>query len=105
MVINATAVVIMWTSPQEPNGIILGYNVRISLPMQAEQVFMANLSTTITVTDLTPFTNYAAHIIAFNGVGNVTSNETSFTTAESGIEIKLHDINMYCYILFSPKQH
>ena len=86
MVINATAVVVMWTAPQEPNGIILGYNVTISLSMQAEQVINAELSTTITVTELTPFTNYAVLIIAFNGVGNVMSNETFFTTGESGMK-------------------
>lgn len=86
MVINATAVVVMWTAPQEPNGIILGYNVTISLSMQAEQVINAELSTTITVTELTPFTNYAVLIIAFNGVGSVMSNETFFTTGESGMK-------------------
>lgn len=88
IVINATAVVVNWTAPQEPNGIILGYHVIIS-PSQiaTELIFIAYLSTTITVTDLTPFTNYVARIISFNSVGNVTSNETSFTTGESGNDV------------------
>lgn len=76
----------MWTTPQQPNGIILGYNVRITSLSQAEQVFVANLSTTVTITDLIPFTNYSARIIAFNSVGSVVSNKSLFTTAESGMK-------------------
>ena len=85
-VINATTVIVMWTTPQQPNGIILGYNVRITSLSQAEQAFVANLSTTITITNLIPFTNYAARIIAFNSVGSVMSNESLFTTGESGMK-------------------
>ena len=99
-VINATAVVVTWTAPQEPNGIILGYNVSIGLPTQGEQVVVANLYTTLTITDLIPFTNYVAHIIAFNSVGYVMSNETLFTTGESGKNYNLHD-TIYIDILLS----
>ena len=73
--------------PQEPNGIILGYNVTVTSPMQGEQVVVTNLLMTIIVTDLTPFTNYVAHLIAFNSVGYAMSNEILFTTAESGNEV------------------
>ena len=75
--------------PQEPNGIILGYNITVSSPMQGERVVVANLLMTIIVKDLTPFTNYIAHVIAFNSVGYVMSNETLFITAESGNEVQL----------------
>ena len=90
-IINATAIVVTWTAPQEPNGIILGYNVSIG-----EQVFVANLFTTLTITDLTPFTNYVAHVVAFNSVGYVMSNETSFTTGESGMKYN-YMIQVYRY--------
>lgn len=95
-VVNATAVVVTWTIPQEPNGIILGYNVTISLPIQVatEQVLVANLSTTIIVTNLTPFTSYVAYVTAFNSVGNVMSNGTSFTTGESGMKYNFHYVNL-----------
>ena len=93
----------MWTTPQQPNGIILGYNVRITSLSQPEQVFVANLSTTVTITDLIPFTNYAARITAFNSVGSVVSNESLFTTAESGMKQHYMIYVMYTGILlFSP---
>lgn len=98
-VINATAVVVSWTTPQEPNGIILGYNVSITLPTQSEQIFVASLSTTLTIVDLTPFTSYVVRIIAFNSVGSVVSNGTSFTTAESGMKYN-YTIKIYIWIIF-----
>ena len=84
--INATIVLISWDVPMEPNGIILGYNVSIRLTSQsvALQALFADIPTTLVVTDLTPFTNYDVSVIAFNTVGSVTSNETSFTTGPSG---------------------
>jgi len=87
-VINATVVFISWDMPMESNGIIIGYNVSIRLTSQLMgfQVHFAGVSTTLVVTDLTPFTNYEASVIAFNSVGNVESNETSFTTGQSGKE-------------------
>lgn len=90
-IINATAVVVTWTAPQEPNGIILGYNVSIG-----EQVFVANLFTTLTITDLMPFTNYVVYVIAFNSVGYEMSNETLFTTGESGMKYN-YMIQVYRY--------
>ena len=76
-------------------------NVSISLSMQVatEQVFVANLSTTIIVTNLTPFTSYVVYITAFNSVGNVMSNGTSFTTGESGMKYKFHNANLQLFLL------
>lgn len=90
-VINATVVFISWDVPMKSNGIIIGYNVSIRLTSQSMgfQVHFAGVSTTLVVTDLTPFTNYEASVIAFNSVGSVESNETSFTTGQSGKECHL----------------
>jgi len=99
-IINATVVLINWDVPMESNGIIVGYNVSIRLASQsvAFRVHFAGMSTTLIVTDLTPFTSYKTSVIAFNSMGSVESNETSFTTGQSGKEchtVSVIDTNIF----------
>jgi hypothetical protein len=80
---NATTVLIEWSPPSQPNGMIQSYQV-ILFDGTTTDILEQGLSTSATVYDLTPFTVYQVTIMAFNTEGRVGSPATNITTGETG---------------------
>lgn len=82
-------VLIAWTTPEFPNGIILLYRVERSDRQGANLVTIGTLpgsASSLIVGDqtTTPFTEYSYRVIAENSAGAVVSAFTTFLTREAG---------------------
>ena len=63
-----TSIVLTWSPPQEPNGVIISYEVTYTV--NTFTVNTSDLSTTITIPSLTPQTRVSAiTVTAYTGIG------------------------------------
>ena len=63
-----TSIVLTWSPPQEPNGVIISYEVTYTVNIFT--VNTSDLSTTITIPSLTPQTRvFAITVTAYTGIG------------------------------------
>ena len=76
-----TTIGLRWDAPECPNGPITHYIITYN----GLTANTTNESTTFTLTDLEPFTNYTINVAAVNGVGvGNASNDITVQTAEGG---------------------
>ena len=78
-----TSIVLTWSPPQEPNGVIISYEVTYTVnDSNAIRVNTSDLSTTFTIPSLTPQTRVSAiTVTAYTRIGRgVHANLTSQTT-------------------------
>jgi len=82
---SPSELVATWTSPAEPNGVILFYTIQCSSSDTSTTTFVPGNRTQATVTGLDPYTNYSCYIIGNTsaGAGN-SSAARSARTDESG---------------------
>ena len=80
---NATTMLIEWTPPAQPNGMIQSYQLVLS-DGATTVVLEQGLSMSTMVYDLTPFTVYGVTITVFNTEGSVSSPAANITTGETG---------------------
>jgi len=85
----ASTVLLSWTTPTSPNGVILEYQVERDESGDdnfAVIGFVAGNSSRVFVdTDTLPFSTYEYRIVAVNGAGSATGPSANFTTREAGI--------------------
>ncbi|XP_060070524.1 usherin-like [Ylistrum balloti] len=81
---------ISWQPPDYPNGVITMYTIHYRFltndptqeaPLQMVQVSANTLTTS--VSGLEPFSNYHVHMLAYNNVGNTSSDKVLVQTAQS----------------------
>ena len=79
--VTDTTIGLRWDAPECPNGPITHYIITYN----GLTANTTNESTTFTLTDLEPFTNYTINVAAVNGVGvGNASNDITVQTAEGG---------------------
>ena len=79
--VTDTTIGLQWVAPEFPNGPITHYIITYNGLTENT----TNESTTFTLTDLEPFTNYTINVAAVNGVGvGNASNDITVLTAEGG---------------------
>lgn len=81
--VNATTVLVEWSPPSQPNGMIQSYQL-IQFDGTTTTVLEQGLSTSTTIFNLTPFTIYQVTVTVFNTEGNVSSPAANITTGETG---------------------
>ena len=65
-----TSIKLRWTSPEEPNGIIIGYDVTFSINGNNNSNTSSVLSTTFTIPSLTPGTTVSQiSVTAYTSIG------------------------------------
>ena len=97
-VINATAILLTWSPPQVPNGVIISYQVNYSMSGQLMTLFLGNTSSYV-VSDLEEYTWYTFTILSLTRIGQGPSTSVSARTDIAGIILK--SIASYNLISFS----
>lgn len=85
-VINATAILLTWSPPQVPNGVIISYQVNYSMSghLQLMTLLLDNTSSYV-VSDLEEYTWYTFTISSFTRIGQGPSAFVSARTDIAGI--------------------
>lgn len=101
-VLGPYSVMVSWTSPIEPNGIITEYQLYQRLETSCMPGIMGKCYNTSLIfsgfafefnsTNLQPFTSYGYEVVAINGGGNVSSGFTTETTDEAAPSLVLPPI-------------
>lgn len=82
---SPSELVATWSSPAEPNGVILFYTIQCSSSDTSTTTFVSGNRTRTTVTGLVPYTNYSCYIFGNTSVGAGNSSAVrSARTDESG---------------------
>ena len=84
---NSTTAHLSWDPPppSDHNGVITVYTITVLNKETDEEMEFTAITTTFTVTDLDPFTNYGFSVTSNTAVGmGPESNIESFQTAEDG---------------------
>lgn len=85
--LTATSLFVEWEEPEEPNGVVIQYEVRQrASPFQSNGIFLGNVSSTVlvfTATDLRPFTGYEFSVVAYTKGGGTQSEWSAGLTAEA----------------------
>ena len=93
-------VLIAWTPPTSPNGVLLLYRVERrgpgdslvtigTLPASASSLIVGDQMTT-------PFTEYEYRVVAENSVGSVASSFSPFLTLEAGTNVGVASAECLC---------
>ena len=104
---NATAVVMSWFPPQDSGGVGVVYTVYYQTVYGSQRMTLANITTTsVTVTNLSPGTEYMITVVADNGLpGEEASRSASVTVTTEGVStsilvvITLFKYMMYMYMI------
>ena len=86
LLLDAITVMVWWSTPLLPNGVILSYELILSDGMTVITI-PEGLSLSATLQDLTPFTLYHISINVTNTEGSLISSEVNITTGETGWSI------------------
>ena len=81
---NSTLVIINWTPPVKPNGVIIAYQLQCFGGDQEYKWTVWGPQTTATLNGLLPYTNYSCSITAHTSVGGGPAATTSVTTEQDG---------------------
>ncbi|XP_041578632.1 usherin [Vulpes lagopus] len=79
VIINSTAVRVIWTSPSNPNGVVTEYSVYVNNKLYKTGM---NVPGSFILRDLSPFTIYDIQVEVCTKYACVKSNGTQFTTVE-----------------------
>lgn len=80
-------VLITWTTPMHPNGIISEYRIERTTPSNASISLVGSLTAepfVVADIEVIPFMTYMYRLVVTNGAGAVVGNFTSFTTPQAG---------------------
>ena len=97
--LNFTSIVLTWSPPQEPNGVIISYEVTYTVNgNNTVRVNTSDLSTTFTIPSLTPQTRVSAiTVTAYTRIGRgEPANKPDQSTLEAPSE------SMYQHLLKYP---
>ena len=83
-VVNATAILLMWSPPQVPNGVINSYQVSYSTSGHLVSLLLGNV-TNYVVSDLEEYTWYTFTISSFTRIGQGPSTFVSARTDIAGM--------------------
>ena len=81
---NTTSIYLSWEEPEDNNAPILMYRItleRVEDGRGGVSVFTSN-TTELTVTGLTPFTNYSVQVVAVNSIGTSAPSVLTVMTEE-----------------------
>ena len=81
--VNATTLLVEWSPPAQPNGMIQSYQLSLSDGTKTTTLDQG-LSTSTLIYSLSPFTLYQITITVFNTEGSVDSPTANITTGETG---------------------
>lgn len=81
--LNATTVMVQWSPPLRPNGVILSYELIVS-DRTSTIIIPQGLSLSTILGDLTPFNLYRVSVSVTNTEGSLVSTEINITTGETG---------------------
>ena len=84
---NSTSVIMIWTPPVKPNGVIIEYQLQCFGGEQEYRWTVEGSQTTTTLSGLLPYTSYSCNITAHTSVGGGPAVNSAITTAEDGIKI------------------
>ena len=79
---NSTSVIIDWTPPVKPNGIIIEYQLQCFGEEQEYRWTVGGSQTTTTLSGLLPYTNYSCSITAHTSVGGGPAQHISVLSDE-----------------------
>lgn len=82
--LNATSILVVWTPPLRPNGLILSYQVTRATVGSTPITTSHDLSTMAILTELSPFTLYLVSVSVTNTEGTTVSPQANITTGETG---------------------
>ena len=86
VVVNATAILLTWSPPQVPNGVIISYQVNYSLSGQLVTLLLDNISNYV-VSGLEEYTWYTFTISSFTRIGQGPMTSVSARTDIAGMTI------------------
>lgn len=86
VVINSTTILLTWSPPQVPNGIIISYQINYSMSGQLVMILLDNTSNYV-VSDLEEYTWYTFAISSFTRVGQGPSIFVSARTDIAGMVV------------------
>ena len=81
--VDATTLLVEWSAPSQPNGIILSYQFSV-INSSHSLTFDVGLNMSATIGSLIPFTLYEVFVGANNSVGGVNSPAINITTGMAG---------------------
>ena len=84
---NSTSVIMIWTPPVKPNGVIIEYQLQCFGREQEYRWTVRGSQTTTTLSGLHPHTNYSCNITAHTRVGGGPAVISTVTTDEDGTKI------------------
>ena len=79
---NSTSVVMIWTPPVKPNGVIIEYQLQCFGGEQEYRWTVRGSQTTTTLSGLHPYTNYSCSITAHTSVGGGPAQHISVLSKE-----------------------
>lgn len=92
VVINGTAVRVIWSSPSNPNGVVTEYSIYAN-----DKVYRTELRTphAFILGDLAPYTVYNIQVCTRKGGGGTLGNITRFNVAELGMSLASFALKLY----------
>ena len=81
---NSTSIIVSWSAPATPNGVITEYQLNCSNGSQRFKLTVMGSQTTTTLSGLLPYTSYSCNITAHTSVGGGPANTSSTMTLEDG---------------------
>ena len=103
---DSLSIVLYWSAPVKPNGVITEYQLQCSGGNQKFNWTVMGSQTTTTLSGLLPYTNYSCKITAHTSVGGGPPAITSVTTQQDGGTLMLLSIQFVSLLLFQfPVDH
>ena len=86
---NSTSIIVSWSAPATPNGVITEYQLQCSGGGQVFSRTVMGSQTTTTLSGLLPYTSYSCSITAHTSVGGGPAATTSVTTEQDSESISI----------------
>ena len=84
-VLGPRSIMLQWSEPATPNGIITGYTLTVSNVTNTSQVSLSGTDLTYCVDDLNEFTNYTFNVTSSTRIGEGPAAMTVAQTDEDGM--------------------
>ena len=96
---NSTSIIVNWSAPATPNGVITEYQLQCSGGGQVFSRTVIGSQTTTTLSGLLPYTSYSCNITAHTSVGGGPADMSSTMTLQDGIA--LDSLKNCCYFVLN----
>ena len=88
---NTTSIYLSWEEPADNNAPILMYRTTLErVDGEIDALVFTSNTIELTVTGLTPFTNYSVQVVAVNSIGTSAPSVLMTVMTEEGSECALH---------------